>query len=311
MSQDFDITTEFAAPSEPDATATAPPVVMVHYRKRSLLHSLAWPMVVLILAGAILSHRVRIRDWRGLMELVGRRPSVEAAPPPPSTPEIPTPPKVVVQAEATPPPAPLPPPIPERIVPRPLPAVVLAVPLPPMADPKEETDLAWAEIRREAERQRAVKAEKVDIERDKQRRFADEQRNTELRKANEEARKLVVATNERQVFRDELLRRYRTPGGKAGAAIVELCSQHGVDLGSDLSPKKGEAPVLGISARRELVDKARAMGIPEAKILDDLVRVEAANRAARSGPKTRNQAIILAARTLLGIRLTPQNSSSR
>ena len=129
------------------------PVVIVQYR-RSLASRLTTPILVMITALAVLSHVVRLDNWRGLFgtfaeprpiadEPASPRPEVKlAAPSPPM--------RTTVAASRSAPPAA--PPRPLALRPRNSPATHAVIEIP---QPGAETAVAWEDIRRESEQARA------------------------------------------------------------------------------------------------------------------------------------------------------------
>ncbi len=166
-----------------------------------------------------------------------------------------------------------------------------------------------SEIRREVEKS---KAESAELEALKEQVFSEDQRLQPIRK-EEAARQARIAIEEARVsFRDGLRRALSEPEDQSGPAIDAVCQDHGVIVqAGKLDP--GTATGLGLTStgRRERVEKLRARGVSEAAIFDELARLESRNRAARNGPKSRQEVLVRAARQLLSVPLASRNRVAR
>ncbi len=295
---------------QPDAE-TPRPVVVVQIRKRSLPARLAWPAAILIVAVTILSLRAKITDWRGLGELIGRKEVASSSPgfQPPAISELeiapPSRPLVVRQPAASPSP-PIPPSPPRMAVSASLPPAPQAIPLPapePVPDLKTNTALAIAEIERESAKKRAEKEEVDDVEDLKARQFAKDQATLAEREQQRKANERLQADATRKAFLDDL-RRILKRGRQKNAAdeIVALCERDGVKLGADLKRINKEIQEDGrtVSGRLKRIEKCRALGMNEAKILDDVLRLHAEyEHSARGGRRSLGDWIEEAALDLL------------
>lgn len=296
-------------------------VVVVQYR-RGFFTSLAIPVLIMIAAGAILSHRIRIEDWPGLSSFwakYSKRPKLaeaaeiassslptpEASPSPVIFKVVPRPvdpvdevampaPPLITAAPPSDPPAPAPPPAPvaERV----------AQVVPPPPPPPVRTEEIWEDIRRESVRKqeeaRVLEGEKaVQLELDL--------RQSEARKAAADQRQSIELDNRRVRFRDELRKALNDTKGRPGATIRDLCARQGVTIGSNWAREPKSPKVLTTAARKERVERMREGGASEAMIVNDLIRYEEANRMARAGAKTQEEAVIRAVRQLLAVPLSP------
>ena len=282
------------------------PVVIVRYR-RAPGSRFTTPILVLIAALAVLSHRVKIDDWRGVWgalpdpEPIGARNgesrvAVALADPPlalraawvPSVAELP--------ARA---------PRPLALLGKPSPATHSAIALPRSG---EETANSWAEIRRVSE---LAKAEALDMENLKALAQAQSRRQAATHPL-ETAHSGVRQTEEsRQEFLDSLRLALSRPDGRGVQEVESLCRQHGVSLSAN-RPLAGTeaAPELTPAARRQRVESLRSKGVTEAAILEELVRHEARKRPARSGPKTRDEVLVRATKQLLAIQASNRRDAS-
>ena len=235
MSHDFE-TTE---PAPADATVPRP-IVIVQYRKKGILSRLALPTVILIAACAVLSHRYRIGDWRGLAALIGRTEMVRkpSAPEPSATADaasIPVSRPLVIRQVPETPPQPVPQSPPRLLASAFLRPSPLAIALPEPETASDLTDRAIEGIRLEAAQRLAELAEKDQIEDQKARQFAQDQKDAVARNNEREAKLRSQADESRNAFRDELQRILRKAGQRTAAReIVALCEHEGVSLGADL-----------------------------------------------------------------------------
>jgi hypothetical protein len=297
--------------------------------------------VILVAAAAILSWRPPEPEWaaaasapaaptgaaepKGGVPLVVRvaplpeagtpvpvvEPSPAAAPAPGAAAQGVSPLELLTAADARPagavaadPPAPAPAPAPavaEAAAPVPAPApdpapVPFAVAVP--HDPVQ-TQLAMAGIAAEVERKRAEVAQTAalrDSVLDLERRRLAEQMEAERRAAEEH----------RVTFRRELARLLQQQGDGAGAAIWALAESRHAEP-SPVAEKAIAAAIQGAKAKGKL-DRAgrvaifRAYGLDETVILAELVREQVGLMPSRRGPRTREEAIVRAARALLALR---------
>jgi hypothetical protein len=273
-------------------------VVIVQYR-RSLASRLTTPILVMIAALAVLSHVVKLDNWRGLFgtfaeprpladEPAAPRPAVTLAAP---SPLMRTP---VAAARSTPPASP-----PRPLALRPLNSLaahaVIDIP-----QPGAETADAWEDIRRESEQS---KSEAREMEALKAKAAAESPRFAAAHRAAMAALEAAESLESREEFREALRRALEQPDGRSAQVVEELCRQHGVRLAADkLPPGTATLPILSGSAGiRYRVKLLRAKGVAEVAILDDLARNESKNYAARSGPRLRSEVIVRAARQLLSV----------
>ena len=290
--------------SPEDHVVRAPrPVVIVQYR-RSIGSRLTTPVLVVIAALAVLSHRVKIDDWRGWF---GSFPEPEpvadrAAAPRPSVP-LASPPRALRTASAFD--APVTAPRPLALLPSPSRATHAVIALP---QPGMETADAWLEIRRVSE---MAKIEARDMEVLKARALA---MNKQLAAAqrNEVARLDVQPTEmSRQDFLQSLRLALTRSDGRDAQVVEELCRKQGVWLAADRpATSTRSAPELTRTEVRYRVETLRAKGFTEVAILDELVRLESRKRAARSGPKSRGEVVVRAARQLLAVQSSQRQVDS-
>lgn len=292
-----------------DEGATPRPVVVVQYR-RGWLSQLTTPLLILVAAGAILSHRVKIADWRGLSALLPKRETVvvvekvivkvpaPAAGTPPTIGAVANPPIEVVEAH---------PPMPDRPEPGPPVARTLAIrplPLDIEGDERMRTTRAEQEILRESDEKRKKRLAEAALQ---DRRFEEEALAEVARQAEELVRQRRAIQDERKTFREAVHRALGPSSSASGPEIRALCQQRGVYLDPERRMVGTSSSISGLSAsnRKILVERLRAIGKDEAFILDQLVRSEAVNRGARSGPKTLDDVIVRAARQLLEVPVKP------
>ena len=317
MTDDFETTVFPPSSAEP-----ARPVVVIQYRKKGLLSRLIGPVLIVVVASAVISQRSRIGNWRGLADLFGRTETVRKPmlPEPPVTadtesnaatrplvihvPEPPAPPVVSAQPPekprlSTPP---LPPEVEVAALLRPSPLVIT---LPTIESPKVsqvDTERAFEGIRLAAAEERAKKAEMAKADELKARLVAQDEANADARRTTHEADLRKQMEESRLTFRKDLEQILNKSGQKGSAReIVTLCRREGVSLGTDLRRNNKETREgLTAEGRRVRIQKSRAMQLSEATILDDLVRVIASNSTnARAGPKSLGEFIETAAQELL------------
>ncbi|MDB5349727.1 MAG: hypothetical protein JWN86_974 [Planctomycetota bacterium] len=276
-------------------------VVVVQYR-RTWIATISTPLLILIAAGAVLSHRVKMDDWRGLAAYFSAQ---DASAPPvrvereaPIAPIVLAVPDRVVSGDAPLGAVSRPPDPPKPRIGPPMPMAASVRPIAP-TDSKAQAARVWDDIRQEAAR---TQVQTVAMEAVKAREGAEVERLAPL----VEQERLAQVRNESEADRISFLKDLRkavgAPAGRAGQAIKDLCDRHGVWLGPE--PKHSTADRISgltFSGRREHVESMRSKGVTEAMILDDLVRVETRNRVARSGPKTEEEILIRAARNLLAV----------
>ena len=284
---------------EADIERAPRPVVIVQYR-RSLGTRLTTPVLVVIAALAVLSHRVKIDDWRGWF---GSFPDPEpvadraAAAPRPSV-RLASPPAALRTASAFD--APVTAPRPPALLPSPSRAGHAAIALP---EPGMETADAWQEIRRVSE---MAKVEARDMEDLKARALAQNKRLAATQRI--EVARLDVRQTEvsRQDFLQSLRLALTRSDGRDAQIVEELCRKHGVWLAADRPATSTLSdPELTRTEVCHRVETLRAKGFSEVAILDELVRLESRKRAARSGPKSRGEVVVRAARQLLAVQ-SPQ-----
>ncbi len=303
---------------EPENALPAPvvPVVVVQYR-RGWIARLMMPVMILITATALLSHRMKADDWRGLSHYLGLKDNVKAAASPSVSEPRPAPeaaPPIIVTIvpeEEIPLPAPslLDPPKPKpAIVAEATPVATPAAEV-PNPTPAVRAGEVWDDIREEGERKQA---DAQALERMKDLQFEQDQRLTQQKKVEELQRDRVKAASGRADFRNALRAALTQPEGRAGPAIRDLCAREGVALGSSFTPPAQEL-VTTSAARKDRVEKLRGMQFSEAMILCDLIRLEAPNRVARrAGTRTPEDVVVRAARQLLLVPLSqPAPSPAR
>jgi hypothetical protein len=283
---------EGAAPIEPPG-----PFVVVQYR-RSLASRVAVPVLVVIAAGAVLSHRVRLDDWQGITSLRSKPETVVAETPPrPIVSPLLSAPNLIRWERETG----------KRSQPGPLPRPLARLPitspafLPILPFPEQgaRTAEAWETLRREAEEAKIEAASMRDLKAHAIPAVRGRGLGEEDRLPLEERAEIELS---RQEFHDGLRRALAQSSTKIARAIEELCDAQGISLAPDrLALGTAPAPALTTGGRRSRVEKLRAKGMTEPAILSYLVRIEARNRAARSGPKSHDETLVRAARQLLAV----------
>jgi hypothetical protein len=166
----------------------------------------------------------------------------------------------------------------------PEPSVPLAAPLPAPGD----TELAWAEIGREAER--------IAADRDR----LDALKPALLDEDVRERRRLQH--NERLEFLDRLRRAAADTGAGLEALAGETVQPR--ELQIDESPRQ-DALARSRQLRAAWITRLRALGTPEPAILDEIARALARNANARGGPRTRLDALRRASAELLAVPVGP------
>ncbi len=285
------------------------PVVVLQYR-RSWISRLSTPLLILIAAVAVVSHRVKLDDWRGLG---GWFPMAEAhgpeittdRPDPPSAPIALAVPDPVVLKDApawkldassrlpAPPRPRISPPLPFAVAPRPI----------RLPESTVSAAKVWEDIRQEAAKSQE---EAIAMQAVKARENAEVERLAPLAQNAIGRPGSLESEDDRVKFREELRLAVAGPLAQAGAAIKDLCDQHGVFLGTEPRRKGGTKSIgLTASGRCHRVDLMRAKGLSEASILEDLVRFESLNVVARGGPKTPDEVIVRASKNLLALPVRP------
>lgn len=285
-------------PPEADLERAPRPVVIVQYR-RSIGTRLTTPVLVVIAALAVLSHRVKIDDWRGLLEASpDPEPVADRAAAPRPLVRLASAPAALRTASAFD--APVTAPRPPALLPTPSRAGHAAIALP---EPGMETADAWQEIRRVSE---MAKVEARDMDDLKARALAQNKRLAAAQRI-EVARSDVRQTEvSRQDFLQSLRLALTRSDGRDAQVVEELCRKHGVWLAADRPATSTLSdPELTRTEVRLRVERLRAKGFSEVAILDELVRLESRKRAARSGPKSRGEVVVRAARQLLAVQ-SPQ-----
>lgn len=303
-------------PSAADPPPAPPPVVIVRERRWGWWSPLLPPMLIVAVAVIATAYRPAIRyGFRLGPEAAGRTVPRGRAPEPP--------PPVILKIETIPvvlPPSPeslvAPPlaralarPLPQRLRPRPpaprMPDLARVrepapsrfhrpEPAPPPPAAADETEFALDQIRREA------------AERHEQRVEADELKDHVFDLEREQRlQEIRLVDGRRQAFREELRRLLDQWGNQAGPHIVKLAGQDetppppGVDRVFQAETKKQG----GKLDRHRRIELARAHGLPEPLILADLVREQIRRMPARNGPRSRDEAVVRAARLLLSVPL--------
>ena len=300
-----------------DATEDARPVVVVQYR-RGWSPSVTVALLILVIAAAIYSHRLRSRNWRGMVDyfrgppapVVTADPSPEKAAPTPMVVKVLTgTASASASAEAAPSPTPrlTAPPILEWDPPRPRPPVAIASPpAPPATAAGAPTGSGkavgvWNTILAESQKQQDAADSLEAAKDDMLERMRDQ---AEAHRLDEARRVRLERDRERSEFRNDLWRALQGQNGRPGPAIRDLCDRQGVAMGA--SWRKGIPPggmVSTVAGRRDRIEQLRQEGQSEAAILDDLICREDRNRVARTGPKTQEEVVIRAARQLLAVPL--------
>lgn len=272
------------------------PVVVVQYR-RSYLSRLTAPLLLLITALALLSQRMKLDDWRGL---TGLRADAEPAPvsltPPKPFPTLALPSPDPIQPESPPGlrPADLPVPISSRPISLPLNSRLI-----PMPGEDATTAEAIESIRAESE---LAKAEAASMQEIKDRTARDLRMRADNPPVGIAFGVPIETDTDRGIFHQKLRRILKESSGKSTSAIEELCaSTGGIVLTERPIPGTLSTPPPTSRARKDRIEGMRARGIAESVILSDLVRQESKNRAARSGPKSRQEVLIRAAKQLVAI----------
>lgn len=289
-------------------TAPGPrPMIVVHER-RGLMSRLAVPLLLLIAAAAVLSHRFRLDHWQGFTAIFDKSPAmVPAAPPPPP-----------IVVAAVPPPLPTVAPIPSAAltvaVPRPEPLAMNLTPMPvgpsaiPFPDRRAKVEEAWQAIRRDVEK---AKEETAALEEIKRREFAEDQRLQPIREAEEQRVAVQDAKQTRLAFLNALRKAVNDKKGQPGPAVESVCSEYGMDVGGKRwAPGTMTGPEMTSTARRQRIEKLRGMGWSEPDILAELARFESRNRAARGGPRTKQDVLVRAAKQLLSVPLVARPAQS-
>lgn len=302
MGQELDVSNPADDPavSEPRPR----PVVVVQYR-RGWPSTLSTPLLILVAAGAILSHRIRSEDWRGLADYFGGSPPPElptaSVPPPPPAVAAPSPVVFnVVEAPEAGPPEPPSPPRPE-FKHKPMTPIAPLPGLAPEPDARVQAASIWDDIRRESERKRQ---EARALERVKDALYEEDRKLSEIKKAERARREREALEDGRLAFHESLRRSLAEANGRPGEAVRDLCERHGVPIGSGWMRTASKAATT-VAGRRDRIDRLRRGGTPEPLILVELIRIENANRVARSGPRTQEEVVVRAARQLLSAPLAP------
>ncbi len=290
--------------TEADVERAPRPVVIVQVR-RSLGSRLTTPLLVVIAALAVLSHRVKVDDWRGWFGSSPEREPVAVRPEAPRPPvPLARPPRSLRTASAASN-APITAPRPLALLPSPSRATHAAITLPL---PGMETADSWLEIRRVSE---MAKVEARDMEDLKARAQARNQRFAAADRI--EVARLGVRRVEmsRQDFLQSLRVALTRSDGRDAQVIEELCRKQGVRLGADWPTSSTTSdPELTRTEVRRHVETQRARGFTEVAILSDLVRLESRKRSARSGPKSRSEVVVRAARQLLAVQSSKRQIDS-
>lgn len=298
-------------PQSPEAVIErAPrPVVIVQYR-RGLGSRLTTPLLVLIAALAVLSHRVKIDDWQGWF---GSFPEPEPVADRPATPRPPVrlaSPTTVVRtafARATlNPPTDAPQPL--ALLPTPMRPSHPAIALPQPGQPGVETADAWQDIRRVSE---MAKAEARDMEDLKARAQAQAQWFAAAQRIEAPRLQVRQAEMSRKNFLESLRNAVTRSDGHDAQVVEELCRKHGVWLVAERPAASTVSnPELTRTEVRYHIETLRTRGFTEVAILNDLVRLESRKRTARSGPKTHGEVVVRAARQLLAVQSSQRRVES-
>ena len=183
----------------------------------------------------------------------------------------------------------------------PEPAVVAATPAPATARPGEKANptgpvavAAQPPLPSKEENERQIREE-----------AARKQAEDDQRLARQEKDLQAMKDGERTKFRDELRMLIEVHGNRAGKEIENLSARAGRDDDPD---RRAEAyRVLGMSGttQKNKVRRLRAIGMPEAVILDYIANDLDKTLGTRNGPRSRDQIWIMAAHRLLNYELTP------
>jgi hypothetical protein len=164
---------------------------------------------------------------------------------------------------------------------------------PPPVDPDatpppapDETELAWADIRREAARIEAERAE--------------------LRGLKDEAlaRQDLAAREEERDERTDYLRRVRQALGAGGQGLAALAGPTAgyADLQGDEAARRASL-ARSRQLRLAWIARLRGRGVPEGAILEEIAQAHAMNVNARGGPRTRLDTLRRSAAELLAVPL--------
>jgi hypothetical protein len=238
---------------------------------------------------------------------------VEMKPPPPAIeePRFPPPPPIVPKAEDEAPAVPKDPTRAEvRAMNRPRPGPLirpkLIFKLAPFAQaraagpaPEVVAQQAWDDIRREAERKAAERAE---LERLKKAAPVLMQRDHRRRTVERLERARDRADADRTPFRVDLARLVELLGDRAAPRIRSLCDRYGRDTLPEI--EEYVATAIGNVSRYDVrgrIEVCRRYGLPEALILEGLAQDQARDIEARDGPRDESEALVRAARALLAV----------
>ncbi len=309
-----------------------------HCRPRSSAVALAPPLLILVCAGGVAGYRLWRTDWPGLGGVGVTTTWAPVTVPAPSrivTTPLPAPAPVIARIRTDPPPAPapvaqgespadpfgfdLPPQAKPEPRPTPIPepeaaaALAAATPLIPFARPEPprpvSKDDALAAIAREADEARAQLRQEDQL---KAQATAREQAETRERQAEQARRAVRFIEDERYLFHGDLADILAQPNRHRADEIADLCRRRKVAMPPELRRSFDQARI-GLAShlgRRTRVELYRRRGIPEEMILFDLANEELSHVGLRNGPKTRDEALVVAARRLLDYGLPSRSPAS-
>lgn len=283
-------------------------------RRRGLARELLPPLLILGIAGSILAYRAAAPRWDGVGPIGWSRPVAEPAPAAATGPShLAGPGKLVVREKVAPAPTPTPTPKPEAKPEPPAPepvALAKAEPTPdpeppaPRPEPEVSPAMVKADLAMEAEKKRHEAADAQMLRQS----VAARGRLEQLRRAGKVATDPKTARDERREFLTQLQRAVRDGGQRAPEMVRELESRFRREpspVASDRFVRVQQAGSIQRLARDQKVLLLRRIDLPEPIILDILAREVVQRVGTRQGPKSRDEALLVAARQLLHVPLAP------